>query len=474
MIVRRLIIGVVMVMGALGVPATAAVADATFSISATPSMTPAFAPWITDYAVSCVGGTTTISVTGGPAVIGGQTVSGAGSVAVPMSPGQQVVVQRPGVATYHLRCVPPDFPAYTSTRTGVVQSEGFLVQPGISFSANISQPYTIAFDADGVPVWWHRSADGSHPIDAKFLDPQTIEWSESGVVYLHDLVGNVTTTFHGPDGPLDLHDFITLPGDHFLGLEYVKRDCPATPSECVDLSSWGRTSQEAVTDAKLVEFDASGNVIWTWRMGDHVDLATENQHWRGHGAAQDVVHMNSLSYDGRGGIVVSARHLDAVYRIKMATGAITWKLGGSPTPESLTVVGPPSFSVFSGQHFAHVLADGSLTIHDNRTKNGMAPRLIHFALDLHARTATVLSWVKDPRVTSSRCCGNGYLLPGGNWVADWGGADFVTELTPAGVPVITIAFDAMFAYRVEPLEVSLGALRQAMDVTYPKALAPAG
>ena len=389
-----------------------------------------------------------------------------------MTAGQQVVVQRPGVATYHLRCVPSDFPSYTSSRTGAVQSEGFLVQPGISFTANISQPYTIAFDADGVPVEWHRSADGSHPIDAKFLDASTIEWAESGVVYLHDLVGNVTTTFHGPDGPLDLHDFITLPGDRYLGLEYVRRDCPATPSECVDLSSWGRTSQETITDAKLVEFDASGSVIWTWRMGDHVDLATENQHWRGHGVAQDVVHMNSLAYDGRGGIVVSARHLDAVYRIKMATGAITWKLGGTPTPASLTVVGPSRFATFSGQHFARILPDGSLTLHDNRTKVGKAPRLIHFALDLHARTATVLSSVTDPRVTSSRCCGNGYLLPGGNWVADWGGSDFITELTPAGVPVLTIAFDAMFAYRVEPLEASLGALRLAMDTTYPRALAP--
>ena len=67
-----------------------------------------------------------------------------------------------------------------------------------------------------------------------------------------------------------------------------------------------------MTDAKLVEFDGAGNVVWTWRMVDHIDVATENQHWRGRGAAQDVVHMNSLAYDGRGGVVVSARHLDAV------------------------------------------------------------------------------------------------------------------------------------------------------------------
>ena len=472
---RRLLVGMTMVMAFVGVPVGAALADSdAFSLSVSPSMTPTFAPWVTDYAIGCAGGSATVFATQGPVTIGGRLLTEPGSVTVPMTAGQQLVVTRPGVATYHLRCLPSDFPAYAATRTGVVQSDGFLVQPGISFTQNISQPYTIAFNADGVPVWWHRSADGSHPIDAKFLDAVTIEWMEAGVVYLHDLVGNTTKEFHGPDGPLDLHDFITLPGDRYLGLEYVMRDCPATPTDCVDLSSWGRSTQEAVTDAKLVEFDAQGNVVWTWRMGDHIDLATENQHWRGHGVAQDVVHMNSLAYDGRGGVVVSARHLDAVYRIRLSTGAITWKLGGSPEPESLRVVGPPSGGTFSGQHFARILPDGTLTLHDNRTKEGKAPRLIHFGLDLHARTATVLSTVKDARVATSRCCGNGYLLPGGDWVADWGGSNFITELTPTGVPVLTIDFGGIFAYRVEPLEASLGDLRRAMDVTYPKAMAPVG
>ena len=309
----RIFVGVAMMAGALGLPASTALADpAAFSLSFSPSMTPSFAPWVTDYAVGCAGGSATVFASSGPVTIGGRSLTGAGSVTIPMTAGQQIVVNRPGVATYHLRCLPNDFPAYSSTRTGTVQSEGFLVQPGISFSASVSQPYTIAFDADGVPIWWHRSADGSHPIDAKFLDATTIEWMEAGVVYLHDLVGNTTKEFHGPDGQLDLHDFITLPGDRYLGLEYVKRDCPATPTDCVDLSSWGRSAQEQVTDAKLVEFDGAGNVVWTWRMGDHIDVATENQHWRGRGAAQDVVHMNSLAYDGRGGVVVSARHLDAV------------------------------------------------------------------------------------------------------------------------------------------------------------------
>ena len=68
---------------------------------------------------------------------------------------------------------------------------------------------------------------------------------------------------------------------------------------------------------------------------------------------------------------------------------ITWKLGGSWEHESLTVLGPSGFGTFSGQHFARILPDGSLTLHDNRTKEGQGPRLIHFGLDLHARALAI-------------------------------------------------------------------------------------
>ena len=59
-------------------------------------------------------------------------------------------------------------------------------------------------------------------------------------------------------------------------------------------------------------------------------------------------------------------------------------------------------------------------------------------------------------------------------MADWGGNNFITELTSWGSPVLTIDFGGIFAYRVEPLLAPIGALRRAMDVTYPRAQAPVG
>ena len=115
-------------------------------------------------------------------------------------------------------------------------------------------------------------------------------------------------------------------------------DIPAVPSQCVDLSSWGLSSQSDIIDNVIVEVTPAHQVaVGDWSVADHIDVAAANVNW--HGTFPDVIHMNSIAYDGAGGVIFSSRHLDAVYRVDMATGDITWKLGGSTTPQSLRWVG---------------------------------------------------------------------------------------------------------------------------------------
>ena len=150
--------------------------------------------------------------------------------------------------------------------------------------------------------------------------------------------------------------------------------------------------------------------------------------------------MNSILYDGNGGIIFSARHFDAVYRIDMATGAITWKLGGSTTPQSLNVVGDQYAQLFSGQHFARLQPDGSLTVHDNGTRANRQPRALRFTIDTSTNTATEVEQVTDSRTSTANCCGSATKLTGGDWVISWGANDFMTELNSQGVPQITITY----------------------------------
>jgi hypothetical protein len=40
-------------------------------------------------------------------------------------------------------------------------------------------------------------------------------------------------------------------------------------------------------------------------------------------------------------MLLSFRHLDAVYKIDRRTGEVVWKLGGTQTPESLELIDDP-------------------------------------------------------------------------------------------------------------------------------------
>jgi arylsulfate sulfotransferase len=124
--------------------------------------------------------------------------------------------------------------------------------------------------------------------------------------------------------------------------------------------------------------------------------------------------MNSIEPDGNG-IVASFRHLNGVIRIDKASGNIVWKLGGTPRPVSLTFEGDP-FGNFAGQYDARLLPDGTLTVHDNGTLLGRAPRAVRYSIDPIAKTATLLEQVNDPDVPGSLFVGSARKLTGGNWV----------------------------------------------------------
>ncbi len=435
-----------------------------FSIVTSPALDPPFDPAITDYVVRCTSPTTSVTTTGSdPVTIAGTTLPGPASVNVPLSAGQGVTVSDGG-ASYEIRCLPSDFPDYTSSVTGTPQSNGYLLTFG---------QYTTVFDKDGVPVWWYKDPGYASPTDAKFLTPTTVAyWDGPTQSYeLRGLDGSFQGAVGGGDIPLNPHDLQLLPNGNYLGIMDVTTDCPADPSQCIDLSSWGLSAQSSILDNVIVELNPSNQIVWSWDTAQHVNLAAENVNWRDQ--YPDVIHMNSIEYDGNGGIILSARHLDAVYRIDMATGDITWKLGGTPTPQSLTVVGDQYLDgggqLFSGQHYPRLQPDGSLTVHDNGSRANRPPRALQFTIDTSTDTATEVEQVADSRAPTSPYTGSAEKLSGGDWVMDWGGSDFTTDLNAQGVPQLTITYPGRFSYRCGDVTASVPALRQGMDAMVPPA-----
>jgi len=473
-----------------------------FSISMSPGLSPSFSPSIHDYVEKCGSSTQTLSTTGtGSVTIGGKVVAQPAHKTISLVSGQEVIVVSSAGDSYRVRCIPDDFPAYTVSITGTPTAKGYLVAPVDTFDPAVpspTTPYVVAFNRNGVPMWWKSATSatepaavqsGGAPQDPKFFGQSSISWWIDGLEVFHNLDGTVTNVLGG-SGTIDQHDIVPLPNGNYLTILDVQRNCPADPSQCIDLSTWGVPNtntcmtQCPVLDTEIVELDPSNNVVWQWdplaTTHVHIDLAAENTNWR-QVPFQDYMHMNSLQYDGNGGIVFSLRHLDAVYRMDMNTGDITWKLGGTTTPQSLTVLrkngSPYTGSLFSGQHFARLYANGTLSVHDNETRGGpsqtsLQPRVLLFSIDTNNKKAQIIHALTDARITKSVCCGGAQLLASGNWFVGWGGNFQTVEYDPLNNPVFTLNTYPYFSYRSSPVTATQAALRAGMDAMVPPYVLP--
>jgi hypothetical protein len=449
---------------------------------------PAFDPSIPDYHVRCAEPVqlqvaapdgVTVSVDG-RAARGGEFTE-----AVALGPSESFsfdVAGGPAAGRYHARCLPPDFPVFDAQRTGATQAAMYIATPSLGTART---HYVVVFAADGVPLWWHRTAGG--PFDAKLLPDGTLAWAEAvGEIYgtaadqHYDeltLEASVIREMRTVGSPTDFHDLQVLENGNRLMLTYRERDgADLSPTCGPDLPD-----DAEVVDGEVQELTPAGDLVWSWNTKDHLALA-ESARWCGTtGAAPrpeagrtgyDIVHVNSVDEAADGDVIVSMRHTDAVYRIDRATGDVEWKLGGTTTPESLGVVGDAyGDATFGGQHDARELPDGTIVVHDNRTLRSGPPRAVRFAIDTAARTATLVEELGDPEALSSFCCGSTRKLPGGNWVSSWGGVPLITEHTPSGRRVFRLVFDQAFSYRADPVlpgALSREELRAAMTAMHPR------
>jgi hypothetical protein len=448
-----------------------------FSITTNPGLNPAYNPSLQDYTLTCASGSVNIQA-GVPAgetlaINGGAAASGLINQTLPLQADEAFTftLTANGVSTTSdVRCTPANFPTWSVQRTGTPQTQWIAMTPPGGGSLIGSGLYAVIANNWGVPVWW-MSAGGATVLNASVLPSgQVAYWSPNGygdgqigsyrIVNLDgtsplasgqpDEVVASTADGLGEQGA-NLHDFEQLSNGNYLLIATV-------PRYHVDLTPIGINNTNAtVIDADIQEITPTGQLVWSWDSANHIALsetdagfASTVTTWDGQ-PAYDIIHMNSIQLLESGNclaasscnIVFSARHLDAVYEINMASGNIIWKLGGTNIPgESLSFVGDPDNN-FSGQHFARILPNGTLTVHDNGSLLSRPPRSVNYSINPTNMTATFLSQVTDPRVGYSNCCGSSSLLPGGN--------NIVTELTPAGTPVLTLTFPTGATYRAYPV-----------------------
>jgi hypothetical protein len=443
-------------------------------LSATPALTPAFDRSIDDYYLSCTGAPLDLSAEAGPgytiSIDGAAPQAGIVEATVPLGAGEEfsfTVSRLDGRHRYFVRCLPPDFPAWSYTRFTQPSHDLYIAAPTLG----AADKYVVVFDDHGVPVWWYK--EPNTPFDVKIFPEGNIGWTEgANAVDIRSFDGELQRKLETVGIPFDVHDVQQLDNGNVLLVSYPVR-------EHVDMTAYGGGTDETLFDAGIQELDPQGNVVWEWNSFDHISL-DETGRWYAINAGAwkpdtqwDVVHLNAVEPDGEDALLISLRHTDAVYKISKDTGDVIWKLGGTTTPQSLTVLDDPQGAYpMGGQHDVRLQPDGTITISDNNTGLASPPRAVRYEIDEDDMTATLVEQVTDPEITTSNCCGSARRSSDGSWLMSWGGRPLVTEFNAAGERTFKLAFQqGIFSYRAVYVPdglVSVDQLRAGMDAMHPR------
>jgi hypothetical protein len=456
------------------------------SVTTEPPLQPEFDQGVSDYVTRCTGDPVQVSAASAPgsqvAVDGAAPRSGSFSQAVPLAAGQRFdfTTTTGGVnRAFHVRCLPPSFPSFSYSSPGQPGDDWTLVAPALG-GANFLG-YIAFFGKSGAPLWWYRTE--VTPADAELLSDGTLAYSPAGGGYgvdptgkysIRRLDGTLVRTLQTVGTPTDFHDIQRLASGNYLILSY-------RPRAHVDLSSHGGPADATVVDAEIQELTPAGALVWSWNSKDHIALDETGGWWPNVIANKrtlsdgrvlyDPVHANAIEVDGNS-ILISMRHTDAIYSISRADGHVDWKLGGTSTPERLTVLNDPNPSApFGGQHDVRRLPDGTVSLHDNGSRVGRPPRAVRYWINLQNRNATLVDSLADPAIPASNCCGSARKLASGQWLTSWGGLGTVAQYAPNGSLASKLTFSGFFSYRAIPIpqsRVSAAALRQAMDTMAPR------
>ena len=312
-------------------------------------------------------------------------------------------------------------------------------------------------DSQGRPIWFSPLPSGETAFDLRvqrYHGESVLTWIQSKGVfstgpttdYIADRHYHVIATVSAGHGlTADIHEFhLTREGTALITIyNTVTRD----------LSAVGGPASGLVTEGVVQEINvANGNVIFEWHSLDHIGLdesqspvpASPSTPW-------DYFHLNAVSVDEDGNLLVDARNTWAAYRLDRHTGAVKWRLGGK---KSDFVLGPDV--AFAWQHNPTAVDEhGLVRIFDNEAAPEVLPysRVIWVRHDDARKTATLERWLKHPDGLLAPSQGNAQGLENGDTFVGWGALPRFSEfdernnlLFDAALPT---GYNTYRAYRFE-------------------------
>ena len=244
----------------------------------------------------------------------------------------------------------------------------------------------MILDGNGTPVWYKRPSGSA--LNVTPLGHNTVAFMPTfavafgtdinGAYDVDNLETQQTTHVQAVGVPTDLHEFRRLPNGDTLLLSYpLKRHVDLTGLQATPTPG----NDETIADCEIQEVTPQGNAVFTWKASDHIDPVTEttfgNATNMGGENVYDVFHCNSIDANAAGDILVSARHLNAVFQIRPSDGKIVWKMGGKPVnKDGAQIITITNYSGTSTglQHDARYMPGNHVSLFDDQTFQGRRKR----------------------------------------------------------------------------------------------------
>ncbi len=149
----------------------------------------------------------------------------------------------------------------------------------------------------------------------------------------------------------------------------------------------------------------------------------------------DFFHLNSISVDRDGSLLISSRNTWTVYDLNPQSGQIVWRLGGR---RSSFKMGPGTGTAW--QHDPRELPNGSISMFDNGSspKAHDQSRGVIVSVNRVAGTATLVDRLTHAPPLLAESQGSLQALAGGDWFVGWGQEPYFSEYGPEG----QLLFDA--------------------------------
>ena len=392
------------------------------------TLTPGFSPSQQDYTLrSCHNKSVSLAIkaaSGSSVKLDGKQIKSSSIINVKPKADQiltlTITEKNKAEKNYYLRCLPNDFPKISIVKHDLgkdVNAQYLLAtgnRPEVG-SWEMNHKYYIILDAKGVPLWYMK-AEGFPSIIEKTGDNNIITLaSPEGLSPSYAARGNpgvvkstlsgkyLSKTSLGELNPIDGHTVQQLSGDRLLLVTApIKKnvDLSETFAQLTPLDVGGggleKCSLTNTTNANVVYpeiniLDKKGKVIWNWKSFGNISdseslipALTNIDYKGGANCVVDIFHAShaSLSKDGKT-VVLTARFTSATYGIDLKSKKIIWKIGGTKTPNSLTIESDPlGKDGPKGHHGGDLNEQGELLIFDNRREVSEISRAVVYQLDL--------------------------------------------------------------------------------------------